>query len=79
MTRMLTRRPTDFGDGPVPDDFQIRDGGEVVGRIYKAVNVTVDPWVWSITARMPQTGADRGTAATIEAALAAFKAAWERS
>jgi hypothetical protein len=75
---MLTRRPTDFGDGPVPDDYQIREDGQVVGRIYKAVNVTKDPWVWSITARQPQTGSDKGKAETLDDALKAFRAAWER-
>jgi uncharacterized protein YkwD len=36
------------------------------------------PWFWTITARVPQSTADRGYAASREAAMADFKAAWER-
>jgi hypothetical protein len=35
--------------------------------------------VWTITARVPQYPHDRGYTATREEAMAAFKAAWERS
>jgi hypothetical protein len=34
--------------------------------------------LWTITARTPQSTHDRGYAATREAAMAEFKAAWER-
>jgi len=36
------------------------------------------PWFWTITARFPQSTADRGYAASREEAMAEFKAAWER-
>jgi len=35
-------------------------------------------WFWTITARLPQSTADRGYATTREEAMADFKAAWDR-
>lgn len=74
---MLTRRPTDLGFGPIPDDYEIREDGRTVGRIYKAVNVTKDPWAWFINGEGLRPA--NGNAASLEAALAAFKETWERS
>ena len=74
---MLTRKPTDLGNGPLEDDFGIYDGGRLIGRVVKVANLTTDPWIWSITARLPQMPADRGSAATREEALVTFKAAWQ--
>lgn len=73
---MLTRRPTDIGFGPIPDDYSIRDDGRPVGRIYKAVNVTKDPWAWFINGEGYR--AAKGIAGSLEEALAALKAEWER-
>lgn len=73
---MLTRRPTDLGNGSLADDYEIRDDeGRTVGRVYKAVNVTQDPWCWFMNADAPKTA--KGVAPTLEKALEAFKAAWE--
>ena len=72
----LTRRPTDLGHGPIPDDYEIREDGRTVGRIYKAVNVTRDPWVWFINGQGFRS--DKGNAASLEEALAAIKAAFDQ-
>ena len=72
----LTYRPTDLGHGPIPDDYCIREDGRTVGRIYKAVNVNKDPWSWFINSQGFRS--DKGTAGSLEEALAAFKAAFER-
>lgn len=75
---MLTRRPTDLGHGPIPDDYEIRSEGKTVGRIYKTVNVIGEPWFWSITIVRRHTLENSGYAPTLEAGLEAFKAAWNR-
>ena len=74
---MITRKPTNLGSGRRTDDYGIYDDGRLIGRVVKVANLTTDPWIWSITARLPQMPADRGSAATLEEALAAFKAAWQ--
>jgi hypothetical protein len=62
------------------DDFEVLDADrKPVGRIlrtYAASRST--PWFWSITAGAPNTMQDRGYAASREAAMADFKAAWGR-
>lgn len=74
---MLTRRPTNVGFGPVPDDYSIREDGQTIGRIYKAQNFTTNPWVWFIHARHRRPAETQGEADSLESALEAFKASWE--
>jgi hypothetical protein len=75
---MLTLKPTDLGSGKLKDDFVVLDADrKTVGRIlwtHAASKETL--WFWSITARVPQSTADRGYAATLMQAMADFKARW---
>lgn len=73
----LTHRPTDIGFGPIRDDYDIRENRRTIGRIYKAQNFTLKPWVWFIQAR-PARGRTQGEADSLESALAEFKAEWQR-
>jgi hypothetical protein len=74
---MLTLKPACLGQD---DDFVVLDDERCeIGRImwtHAASRET--PWLWTITARMPQSTHDRGYAATREEAMAQFKARWMR-
>lgn len=75
---MLTRKPTDLGSGPLPNDYTIRSDGKEIGRILWTHNSDpAAPWFWTITARVPQRSTDKGYAGSVEEAMAAFKRAWE--
>lgn len=64
------------------DDYDVREGdakGRVDGRIMLTPqNAAREPWFWSITVRMPRGLQERGCAASREAAMAAFRTAWDR-
>jgi hypothetical protein len=73
----LTLKPGGLG---LDDDFAVlHDDRREIGRIFWTRAAARDaPWFWTITARTPQSTHDRGYAATREAAMVEFKAAWER-
>jgi hypothetical protein len=59
------------------DDYDVFDGERHVGRIMWTHAASKEtPWFWTITARVPQSTADRGYAASREDAMADFKARW---
>jgi hypothetical protein len=60
------------------DDYYVRAGRKVVGRITLQPQVLKDlSWFWTITAReIPPSIHNRGYSATREQAMADFKARW---
>ena len=62
------------------DDYDVVDDAGHIGRIvWTASSFTAGrdkPWFWSITCKVPSEAADRGNAASLEDAMAAFKARW---
>jgi hypothetical protein len=61
------------------DDYDVFESDRHVGRIMRSPQAPQgEPWFWTITARRPQSTADRGNEATRELAMTAFKAAWAR-
>jgi hypothetical protein len=61
------------------EDYNVFDGDRLIGHIVRAtITPPGRPWFWAITKRDPQRPTDRGYAATLDKAMAAFKAAWQR-
>ena len=62
------------------DDYDVADAEGPVGRImWTASSYTAGrdrPWFWSIICKVPNEPTDRGNAASLEEAMAAFKARW---
>ena len=59
------------------DDYDVFDGDRHIGRIMWTHAASKEtPWFWTITARFPQSTADRGSAASREQVMADFKARW---
>jgi len=62
-----------------PDDYDVRDGDRVIGRIMlHPQGPEGHAWFWTITSRFPQSFIDRGYAATREEALSNLEAQWSR-
>lgn len=65
-------RPGDWG----PDDYDVLDGERDIGRIFR-INVATEVWWWGVGFQL--TGRkSHGTADSLDAAKAAFKAEYER-
>ena len=62
------------------DDYDVLDDAVVVGRIFTSLVAPKDaPWFWSLThAHVSNRRPTNGTAATLEAAMAAFAKSWRR-
>jgi hypothetical protein len=61
------------------DDFDVLEGGAVIGRIFKVPVAPPDrPWMWASGHNGDIRRAARGYAATREAAMAAFAKSWRR-
>jgi hypothetical protein len=57
-----------------PNDYSVLDDGQLIGRIRLARELSPSIWLWTVTVTLP--GPPFGSAATIDQAKAAFKAAW---
>jgi hypothetical protein len=69
-----------YGGDWSDDDYVVLDNDQVIGRIMLHPQAPEgQPWFWSITARTPQTTADRGYAPSREQAMADFKARWKEN
>lgn len=71
---MLALRLTVIGGETAPNDYTVIDAGQPVGRIRRAAERNGEVWIWNVTVNMP--GAPNGTANSLEAAKADFRAAW---
>jgi hypothetical protein len=62
------------------DDFDVRDGDRIIGRIVRHPQAPREaPWFWAITAESHRVSlADRGYAASREDAVVQFTAQWLR-
>ena len=77
-TFILVRANKNRGGGD--DDFDVRDGDRVIGRIVRHPQAPNEaPWFWAITAESHKPSlTDRGYAASREDAMAQFKTQWLR-
>jgi hypothetical protein len=81
---VLKRGKFSRSSGQWPDeDYDVLADGKVVGRIYEDASASTPPelrWFWSVTEIVPATpGVTNGHAATLEEAMAKFRAAWEKA
>jgi hypothetical protein len=67
---MLTLRP--IGQ----DDYNVREGGQTIGRIRYASERSPGIWLWNIQVHVT-TGLPMSSAKDLESAKTEFKAAWE--
>ena len=77
-TFTLIRANKNRGGGD--DDFDVRDGDRVIGRIVRHPQAPNEaPWFWAVTAESHKPSlTDRGYAASREDAMAQFKTQWSR-
>jgi hypothetical protein len=59
------------------DDYDVIHDGETVGRIYRMNADREELWRWTIRLWAPPPGPSGGVSATLDAAMAAFRAKWE--
>jgi hypothetical protein len=58
-----------------PDDYDVIHDGETVGRIYR-MKAERELWRWTIRLWAPPPGLSGGVTATLDEAMAAFRAKW---
>jgi hypothetical protein len=59
-----------------PDDYDVTQDGEIVGRIYR-MKADRELWRWTIRLWAPPPGPSGGLANTLDEAMAAFRAKWQ--
>jgi hypothetical protein len=59
-----------------PDDYDVIHDGETVGRIYR-MKADRELWRWMIRLWAPPPGPSGGVSATLDEAMAAFRAKWD--
>ena len=59
----------------VPDDYDVIYDGETVGRIHRMTDR--ERWRWMIRWWAPPPGPSGGVSATLDEAMAAFRAKWD--
>jgi hypothetical protein len=57
-----------------PNDYEVRDDGQPIGRIRYVKERALGVWLWHVTVLIP--GPPFGSAATIDEAKERFKSAW---
>lgn len=77
----LTLRRMIWDDGKPsidPEDYSVLEDGHVIGRIYRTHGTGSEGpvWLWFVSASATTIYPERGRAMSLEAAKAAFKAAW---
>jgi hypothetical protein len=58
------------------DDYDVTQDGEIVGRIYR-MQAARELWRWMIRLWDPPPGPSGGLCATLDEAMAAFRAKWD--
>ena len=58
------------------DDYDVIQDGEIVGRIYR-MSADRELWRWMIRLREPPPDPSGGLSATLDEAMAAFRAKWD--
>ena len=76
LTLRLTLRRTHIPDAGEKDWSVVLDGGEIIGRIYRAPNRQGDPWLWGLN-KYPSFAANSGYAPNLDTAKAKFRVRWE--
>jgi hypothetical protein len=59
-----------------PDDYDVTETDEIVGRIYR-MKADRELWRWMIRLWEPPPGPSGGLSATLDEAMAAFRAKWD--
>ena len=74
--RTLTRISTLALRRAALDDYDVIQDGEIVGRIYRMI-ADRELWRWMIRLWAPPPGPSGGVSATLDGAMAAFRAKWD--
>lgn len=76
----LSLRPTVIGGETAEGDYSVYREGRLIGRIRKTEDHVhgTEVHAWTITVPLPMAAWCHGSAASLDAAKEAFRAAWER-